>query len=91
LGLLDCTGRCDEGNWLQEATAPAANKAMTFNLRKRRRIVIIGTLTFSATIERVIELFTFDNTERSVCRECSSPWPLGGVGPAFRANLVQEL
>jgi len=46
LGLLDCTGCCDEGNWLQEATvAPAANKAI-FNLRKPRKIVIIGTLSF---------------------------------------------
>jgi hypothetical protein len=55
LGLLDCTGCCDEGIWLQAATAPAANKAI-FNLRKQRKIVIIGILTFSA----------FDNTERSV-------------------------
>jgi hypothetical protein len=65
LGLLDCTGCCDEGIWLQAATDPAANKAI-FNLRKRRKIVIIGILTFSATIERFNEFFIFDNTERSV-------------------------
>jgi hypothetical protein len=41
LGLLACTGCCDEGSWAQAATAPAASKAM-FNPHKRRKIVIIG-------------------------------------------------
>jgi hypothetical protein len=43
LGLLDCTGRCDEGNSAQETRAAAANKvtAHTFALRKQRRIISI--------------------------------------------------
>jgi hypothetical protein len=41
VGLLACTGCCDEGSWAQAATVPAASKAM-FNPRKRRKVVIIG-------------------------------------------------
>jgi predicted PurR-regulated permease PerM len=48
-------------------TAPAANKAI-FNLRKRRKIVIIGILTFSATIERVHRVLHFQQHRTvSVC------------------------
>src|SRR4029453_5445525 len=37
-----------------------------FKLQKRRKIVIIGTLTFSLRLSAFIEFLAFDNTQRSV-------------------------